>query len=267
MARADLTTREFLEQYAVFTTAEFRAALAADVPSSTVLNRLHQALKRGYTERIRQGVYASRVGTFARSVPDPLIVASRLATDYVIAYHTALEAHGIAHAPFRRVTIVSTRTPFSLEYRGYEFVARRPRKSLLANDAWKTLVVPLRRGDELVNVTSRERTLVDCLANLKWAGGIEEVLRSVGSFPSLNVENLIAYVDLLNSPSIAAKVGWVLSADPQLWRLTTEDLDALRSLLGKGPYFLDTRAQPLLLVNDWSLYIPAGLDPVEELRR
>lgn len=265
-ARADPTTRDFLERHAVFTTAEFRAALPAATPSSTVLNRLWQAHGRGYVERIRHGVYASRVGAFVTAIPDPLLVASRLARDYVIAYHTALEAHGVAHTPFRRVTMVTTRTPFRFEYRGYEYVARRPPRSLLDGDAWKTLVVPLRRGSELINVTSRERTVVDCLGNLKWAGGIQEVLRSTGGFPSLNVESLIAYVDLLGSASIAAKVGWVLSTDPDLWRVTVEELDALRARVGKGPYFLDTRARSTRLVHEWNLYVPGDLNPAEELR-
>jgi predicted transcriptional regulator of viral defense system len=265
-ARTDLTTRDFIEQHAVFTTTEFRAALPADTPASTVLNRLRQAHERGYIERVRHGVYASRVGAFAAATPDPLLVASRLASDYTIAYHSALEAHGVAHAPFRRVTLLSTRTPFMFEYRGYEFVVRRPPKRLLDDDAWKNLVVPLRRGNELVKVTSRERTLVDCLDNLKWAGGIEEVLRSIGGFPSLDIESAIAYVDMLGSASIAARLGWVLSAAPDLWRMTVEEIGALRSRVGKGPYFLDTRANSTQLIPEWRLYIPEGIDPAEELR-
>lgn len=262
-----MSTRGFLGRHAVFTTAEFRAALPPETSSSTVLNRLKQAHERGYVERIRHGVYASRVGVFADTLPDPLLIASRLVRDYVIAYHSALEAHGVAHAPFRRVTLLSAQTPFTLEYRGHEFVVRRPPKSLLGDDAWKTSTVQLRRGNELVTVTSRERTLVDCLDGLKWAGGIEEVLRSVGGFPSLNVEGVIAYIDQLGSASAAARVGWVLSAEPGLWRVTPSELGALRSRLGKGPYFLDDRSRPSKLVREWRLYVPEHLEPAEELRR
>ncbi len=265
-ARADISTREFLEKHAVFTTAEFRAALPPQTASSTVLNRLQQAYQRGYVERIKQRVYASRIGQFSDALPDPLLIASRLAPEYVIAYHSALEAHGAAHAPFRRVTLVSARTPSTVEYRGYEFVILRPPKSLLHGAAWKSLTVQLRRGNEFVTVTSRERTFVDCLNSLKWAGGIEEVLRSVGSFPSLNVESVIAYLDLLGSASTTARVGWVLSADPDLWRVTPTELDALRSRLGKGPYFLDDRSRSTKLVREWHMYVPEHLDPAEELR-
>jgi predicted transcriptional regulator of viral defense system len=265
-ARADLSTREFLERHAVFTPAEFRAALPPETSPSTVLNRLKQAHERGYVERIRHGVYASRVGLFSDTLPDPLLIASRLADDCVIAYHSALEAHGVAHAPFRRVTLLSARASFKVEFHGYEFVVLRPAKSLLSGETWKSSVTQLRRGNELVTVTSRERTLVDCLNSLKWAGGIEEVLRSVGSFPSLNVENVIAYLDLLGSASTVARVGWVLSADPDLWRVTQAELDSLRSRLRKGPYFLDDRSRSGKLVREWRLYVPEHLDPAGELR-
>jgi predicted transcriptional regulator of viral defense system len=204
-----------------------------------VLDLRRESLKstRGF-QRIRHAVYVSRVGVFTDTLPDPLLIGSRLAHEYVIAYHSALEAHGVAHAPFRRVTLLSAQTPFRVEY----------------------------RGNDLVTVTSRERTLVDCLDGLKWAGGIEEVLRSVGGFPSLNVDGVIAYLDLLGSASTAARVGWVLSADPDLWKVTPAELAALRSRLGKGPCFLDDRSRSNKLVPEWRLYVPEYLDPTEELR-
>ncbi len=124
----------------------------------------------------------------------------------------------------------------------------------------------VRRGGELITVTSRERTLVDCLYNLKWAGGLEEVLRSVGGFPSLDTERVVAYLSQLGSATTSARVGWVLSADPDLWRVTPGQLEAIRSQLGNGPYYLDKKVLPQRLVKDWWLYVPANVDPVEELR-
>jgi predicted transcriptional regulator of viral defense system len=164
------------------------------------------------------------------------------------------------------VTFLSTRPPFDVTYRDYQFRALRPARSLVANEAWKASIAQLRRGNQLITATSRERTFADCLDNLKWGGGIEEVLRSVGGFPSLNVENLIAYLDLLRSASATAKVGWALSTDPDLWNVTPAELEALRSRLGKGPYFLAQRREEKTLAREWRLYVPVGLDAREALR-
>jgi predicted transcriptional regulator of viral defense system len=188
--------------------------------------------RSGYVEGVKRGVYASRVGMFADTAPDPLLVASRLVEDYLISYHSALEAHGVAHTPLRRVTLLSARRPFRLEHRGCEFVILLPPRTLLG----------------------------------EWAEGIEEVLRSVGGFPSLNLGNVIAYLERLRSASTVARVGWVLSADPDLWRVTLAELERLRSRLGKGPYFLDRRSHSNKLVPEWRLYVPEHLNPAEELR-
>jgi len=249
----------------VFTTAEFRASLPPRVSASTVLNRLLQAHRRGYVDRVHRGLYVSRVGVFADTIPDPLLVASKLAPDSVIAYHSALEAHGVAHAPFRRVTFLSARLPVKVQYRGYEFWSVRPAASMLRGSRWRSSLVQLRRGDQLIACTSRERTLADCLHRLRWSGGLEEVLRSVGALPSLDIERLLAYLDLLGLPTVVARVGWVLSLDPGLWGLTPEDLEPLRSRLGKGPYFLSARSGPQRLAGEWRLYVPQTLDAQELL--
>lgn len=266
-ATTDTTTRGFLERNPVFTTAEFRSALPARTSSSAVLNRLLKAHRRGYAERVTRGLYVSRVAAPPGRLPDPLLIASKLAPDCVVAYHSALEAHGVAHSPFRQVTFLSTHTPFKLVYRDHEFLGLRPASPLVTDEAWRRFTVALRRGDSLITVTSRERTLVDCLAHLDRAGGLEEVLRSVGGFPSLDVHGVLAYVESLHSPGCAAKVGWVLSADPDLWRVTSAELEALRSLIGKGPYFLASRDQAKTFVPEWRLYVPAGLDARELMRQ
>ncbi|MHB0981650.1 MAG: type IV toxin-antitoxin system AbiEi family antitoxin domain-containing protein [Thermoleophilia bacterium] len=266
MARRELQTRQFLERTPVFTTQQFRAALPPGTPPSTVNNRLSQAHERGYVERVVRGVYASQIGLFRDRMPDPLLVASLLTPDSVIAYHSALEAHGVAHSPFRRVTFVTGRTPVSLTYRGYEFIGLSPKPSQQRDGTWRMAIEPIRRGDTLIQVTSRERTLVDCLDRLQWSGGPEELIRSVGGFASVDVEKLLSYLDAVQSPAVAARVAWVLFADPDLWHLTNDDRERFQHRLGKGPYFFGPREEASLYARDWHLYVPADLDPVELLK-
>lgn len=247
----------------MFTTAEFRSALVPTLPS-TVNNRLQQAYRRGYVDRVTRGVFVSRVGVFADTVPDPFLVASKLAPDSVIAYHSALEALGVAHSPFRRVTYLSARTPTRVGYRGYEFVGLRPRPDQLGEGTWRSAVEQVRRGrDALITVTSRERTIADCLDRPRWSGGLEELLRSVGGFPSLDAEKLLLYLDVLGSPAVVARVGWVLFSEPDAWHLNEEDREEFERRIGKGPYFLGPRGSGLQFVKEWRLYVPSDIDPAE----
>ena len=261
--RTEPQTREYLERTAVFTTDEFRGALAPGTNASTVNNRLLQAYRRGHVERVTRGVYVSRIGLFRERVPDPLVVASKLVPDSVIAYHSALEAHGVAHSPFTRVTFLTASTPVRLSYRGYKFVGLSPKPRQLREKTWRASVEPTRRGQELLRVTSRERTLVDCLDRLQWSGGPEELFRSLGGFPALNVDKVVGYLDVLQSPAISARVAWVLFARPDHWHLTDADRGLFRRRLGKGPHFFGRRTSAMRFVPEWSLYVPADLDPAE----
>jgi predicted transcriptional regulator of viral defense system len=256
------STRGYLERTPVFTTAEFREALGPGANVSTVNNRLHQAYGAGYVERVTRGVYVSQVGLLGDRAPDPFVVASKLSPDAVLALHSALEAFGVAHSPFRRVTYFTTKKATRLKYRGYEFVGFTTGSQ--AHGAPDAFVDRVRRGQDLVKVTTRERTLVDCLDRLRWSGGVEEVLRSVGGLV-FNVDKVLAYLDVVGSPGVTARVAWVLSAAPELWRLTDEDRAALRSRLKRGPYFFGQREQATRFVPEWSLYVPDALDPADYL--
>ncbi|GAB4247454.1 MAG: hypothetical protein Kow00129_07940 [Thermoleophilia bacterium] len=256
---AELETRDFLERASVFTTEEFRRAVGGAVAGSTVNNRLHQARRRGYLETIRPGLHVSRVGFLRDRLPDPFVLAAKLASDSLISYHSALESHGLAHSPFRRVTFLTASSVSAFEYQGYEFVPLPPPAGLRRKGVWRMMSETVRRGTEPVCVTSRERTVVDCLDRLRWSGGIEELLRSLSSIPSLDVQRLLGYLDMLGSASAVARLGWVLFSAPERWYLGEEDRTAFQRRLGKGPYFMGQRQGELAFVPEWRLYVPAGL--------
>lgn len=235
MATSTVSTRDFSETHPVLTLREFEAAVGPVAPS-TVRNRLLKAGRSGLLDVVVPGVYASRVGYLRQQPPDPLLLASKLTPDAVISHHSALEAHGVAHSVFRRHTVLAYGRGRKVTYRDQEFV-RLPAPAGLAHATHDAFTTQVRRDRSLVRVTSRERTLVDCLAQPKWSGGLEELLRSVGSFPSLNVEALLEYLDVLGSPSLVARTAWVLFSAPDLWRLTDEDRAEFRKRIVRGPFY------------------------------
>src|SRR5689334_23302897 len=110
MDRLPMGSLEFFDAAPVFTRDEFvesRGQRARGDRSAEALLAYH--VSKGRILRIRRGLYASvprgiRVASFT---PDPYLVASRVAANGVIAYHTALELRGTAQSVFRRLTIAS----------------------------------------------------------------------------------------------------------------------------------------------------------------
>jgi predicted transcriptional regulator of viral defense system len=106
-------------------------------------------------------------------------------------------------------------------------------------------------------VTTREQTLVDCLARLRQAGGPENVLRSVGGFRHIDAAGAIG-IAWRASATTRARLGWVLEAKADQWRVAAEALDSLAGTLGGGPYYFAPFGKPCKpeWANRWRLYLP-----------
>jgi predicted transcriptional regulator of viral defense system len=260
--KSSMTTR-YLEQHAVFTLDEFMAEVDGTVSEPTRYTNLRNAVERGQVRRLTRGLYASNMGVYRDRTPRATLVAAKSAPDAVLAYHTALEAHGVAHSVSRLVFFMSDRRVNVFSVDGYRFQRVAAPKGLAGTGAYSQLV---RSGDDLVSATTPERTMVDCLMRLDLAGGLEETLRSVGGFPNMDSERVVDYVGALGSPTAAARAGWLLELGRAMWHVPGSDLDRLRTMIGRGPYRLGGSVPSSTLVAGWRLYVPAGLPYQEWIR-
>lgn len=258
MATKPSATLRYLEHHPVFTLDEYLGAVDPSVSEATRYANLRNAVARGQARRLTRRLYASSIGVYGRQTPRVALVASKAAPDAVLAYHTALDAHGVGHSAFRRALFVSDRRAMLFTVDGYRFERVAPPKALRERADPAAFTQLVRVGDDLVRATTPERTLVDCLVRLDLGGGLEEVLRSVGGYPNIDSRAVVEYVTALDSPSAAARAGWLLELSRDAWHVAGDDLAALRALVGRGPYRLaaDPAGAPHF-VSSWRLYVPA----------
>ncbi|MBU2602425.1 MAG: hypothetical protein KKA32_09690 [Actinobacteria bacterium] len=251
-------TRRFLEDHEVFTLEEYAAIVDPAVSRRTRYTNLQNAVRRGSAYRVRRGLYASNLGVYRDRVPNVYVVATKVAEDAVLSHHTALEAHGVAHTPLRTVYFTSAGKVSDFEVRGHRFhrVAPPVSRSPAVLDGFVTRV---RAGQAIVPVTTKERTLVDCLRHPRLAGGLEELLRSVGGFTSISAERVADYTLLLGSPTLTARVGWVLEMFEERWYTDAGVLEQMRATLRRGTYRLlpEVGEKRHRFVSRWRLYVPA----------
>lgn len=250
--------QSYLEEHHVFSLEEFRGELGE---GRTPYNLLVRATKKGLADRVMRGVYVSRAGRFAQTDPDPYLVAARVSADVVMVYHSALELHGLAHSPTRRVQFFSSVQTAPFTYRGFEF-RRFQTQQISAPDSVQSTTL-VRRPDGVVRVTTRERTLVDCLNRSDLSGGLEEVFRSLSGLPYVDASNVLAYLKSLSSPTAVARTGWLLEQRASEWYVSDEALEEMRSMLGKGPYYLSRDNEAGRWVPEWRLYLPRDADDLE----
>jgi predicted transcriptional regulator of viral defense system len=211
---------------------------------------------------LRRGLYAVvPPGASPETAPlDPYLIASKMAVDAVLAYHTALEVHGRAYTVYSRYTYLSGKSAPPLRFRQYEFRCVIAPKALRNKGKELFGVQEIDRQGLSVRVTDLERTFVDTLDRPDLCGGWEEVWRSLESIEYLKLDEVAKYATLLGKSTTAAKVGFFVEQHREALMVTEKYLDRLRKLAPRQPQYLDrSRRKGGVLVKDWNLIVPEAV--------
>ena len=255
---------EFLSQHAVFTLDEldrFLSARGSGNPN-TRKSLLTYYRKQGRIIPIRRGLYATvPVGCDPRSsLVDPYLVAAKLTPDAMLAYHTALEFHGKAYSVHMRLHYVSASKSMPLAFQGHEFIRAPVPLALAAKGEEMFDVTRRQRSGVTLRVTNLERTLVDVLDRPDLSGSWEEIWRSLESVEFFDLDQVVAYVLLLENATTAAKVGFFLEQHKEALMVDDAQLNPLRDLRPRQPhYFVRGKRTGCQWVKDWNLLIPAEI--------
>jgi len=93
-------------------------------------------------------------------------------------------------------------------------------------------------------------------------GGIQH-LPGLAALPYVDASNVLAYLRELGSPTAVARTGWFLEQRASEWYVSQDALDEMRSMLGKGPYYLSRDNEAGRWVPAWRLYLPRDADDLE----
>ena len=251
----------FLTHNQIFTIKEARTALEMEKSSSTLNNLLAYHLQQGHILRIRRGLYYTiPKGADAETHPlDPYLIASKMADDAVLAYHTSLGFHGRLH---------SVRTDFI-------YITREKLKPVfvLRNNTFKRLSTPKGTlvnpdfGVECIDyqgckirVTTLERTFVDILDRPSLINNWEEIWRSLESIEYLNLQQVLAYAKLLNHATTYARIAFFLDQHRDTLSLSEKDLITFDKFMPKKPHYLDPHnKESNQLIARWNLIVPKSL--------
>lgn len=256
----------FLATHPVFRLAEFRQACCVHLSEGTVQTKLKRLKQAGRLRQLAAGVYAvvpagQNLGFFA---PDRLLTASRLMPDSVLAYHSAFEALGFANQVFTQVTYLTAHSHrVRRRFFGSEFVALAPPTRL--GSVWDQIGVDTgERSGLVVRLTGRERTLVDCLDRPSYSGGFEELLACATEIPSLDIDLVQSYLAARQSPTLYARLGFLLERFAEQWFVENAQLVELEAHLPKAPAYLLRREPGNVLIRRWNLLVPPYLLQTEE---
>ena len=208
-------------------------------------------LKSGYFELIKKGVYLNKVF----QSPDKFLLANKMVLDGVIGYHSALELHGLAQSSYNTVHII-TEKPYDIKpFTSYE-ISYKPVKQDTSFGKAKVI-----RGSEEVLVTDIEKTLIDCIDKLKYAGGFEEYYKSISSIDYINEKKIIKYLKKYGKVALYHKIGFVLEHFKNKWHITDYTLKSLLSGISLlNTVYLDPSNKEIKYNSKWHLYVPKNFE-------
>ena len=171
-----------------------QAAAALDTSSRNAALKLASLTRRGWMRRARRSLYLVLPLEAEPGRPavaeDPWVLAREAFSPCYIGGWSAAEYWGLTEQIFRSILVVTAANVRSktVDLLGSEFRLFQVPEGRVAG------ATKVWRGSEQVLVSSRERTLADCLRNPELCGGIRtlfQMLREYVTGPEFNRENLL----------------------------------------------------------------------------
>jgi len=206
--------------------------------------------KRSYIQKIRRDMYCAL--NLATHLPeaDRFEIVCSIQPEAYIAYHSALEFHGLAQQLWYDVQVAVLRpfTPFQFSEATY---------LPIVNKCSAGIEEPLfRRG---VRVTNLERTIVDCIIRMDLCGGGEEFIHCIEAIRPLRSNMLVDVLEAYDTPVVYQKVGCVLD----VLQLPIDNYEPVLQLCqekaGRAVNLLTQKENSNSYQSKWKLYIPECL--------
>lgn len=235
----------FLHHKLLFTPEDVTRELGNPRSAATLLWRYQ---KQGYIIQVRRGLYC--VTNMATKQPEAnkYQIASAITPTAYVAYHAAMEYHGLAHQVYYDVTVGSEQTFRAFDFDGNHFA---PHVSSLA------LGIDSPVADSHVRVTNMERTLIDCIDRIDLCGGWEELVNCLRGVHYLREEQLMAVLKAYNKTALYKKTGFLFE---QLGLPVSADFIALcRSYAKDSVMYLTSDGTSDMFHAAWRLYAPHDL--------
>ncbi|PYU84277.1 MAG: hypothetical protein DMG50_05270 [Acidobacteria bacterium] len=246
---------QYAQSSPLFTLDELRERYRKKTQSRSVRNMLYRLKRQGRVRQLTKGVY---VGGLSTTSVNRYAVPGKLRKDAIVAFHSALEFHGVANQVFQTVYYLSVSPRKDVIFDGVTYHAVVPPRQLLRARRFDFQVASSR---EKVRVTDRERTVVDCLMFLGYSGGIDELDGSLAMFPSFDFEAALQYLKVLRMPWLYARLGFLLDRHAEKLFFRGKSRDDFLRRLPRGVAYLERKRLGNRWVPTWNLMVPEKLAP------
>jgi len=240
---------EKLKKNLIFTSSEIGKCFEYE---GKALYWINSSIKKGHIAKIRKGLYALVNPATGLVYVDKFMIGSALNKSSYVAYHSALEFHGLANQIYNHIYILSNEFFSSFEYGGISY--ERVKKAITKG------VITVKSSSD-IRVTDLERTIVDCIDDIKRAGGEEELLIALSYIKKLDHNKILEYLKSYNKINLWQKTAYLLEQFNDVLNMPEEFFTECEKSIGKRViYFLsDGNYGEVAYNNKWKIMAPVKL--------
>jgi len=221
------------------------------------VNRL---IKTGKLQTIRKGLYAvlSPLEKPEKHEADKLLIASKIRQRYYLGFHTALEYYGCAYSSLNEAYIcVQAKNRFNpFHYKRFTF------KPVFVKNT-TTEIIEKSYYQSILRISGKERTFIECIDRVQYAGEWEECIKSLEGLSGLNFEKLLSLTLKQKGRGLQRRVGYVLellgNTSPFYEHINGTTLNKIAEQIKGSPEYL-IRGEKGSLNKRWNLYIPEDFE-------
>lgn len=212
-------------------------------------NWLTKQLRAKRIVKVRNDLYV-HIDSSGYPLSTKFEIATKIASDAFVCYHSALEYYGVANQVFNLVTVGSNKRFNEFSFDDIDYIRKPAKHSVQVNNI-------VTAG---VRITSLERTIIDCIDDVDSSGGIEELLNALEQIRVLDEKKLLETLNAYNSIVLYQKAGYVLEEFKEKLMLSDAFFSECKShLTNQVKYFLQDEYQDISYNSTWKLMVPKNL--------
>jgi predicted transcriptional regulator of viral defense system len=257
---AKLITTLYEKDKVIFTNNDIENITGLE--SNAARDLASRLIKREVIARLKPGKYIIIPQELGRSdtyIGNWYVVVREIvkSPDYYVSHYSAMDIHNMISHPLTKVYISTPKQEYKKHRKvgnvTFEFIYINPNYIWGIENNWVT-------KSEQVRVSNIERTIIDCLYNPKFCGGVLEVVKGLwAQKDKIDFEKLQRYALKFDKINVIKRIGYILEV---LDLVPSEMLNKLRNKINEKYYKLD----PLLSTdetckNSWKII--ANISPEE----
>lgn len=195
----------------------FNHAFMMEITKSRSLadETIQNYLKKGYIKRVKKNLYVTTSIENGGIIPTKYEIASNITNSSYISYKSALAFYGYYNQVSNEIIVSSLEQfrDFSFEYDYYHY------KYTKSVDYVEVI--------NNVRVSSIEKSIVDCISDIKTYDDLEEVIEILSMLPKIDGRKILKYLKYVNKAILYSKVGLLLSFYKDGYYITDDLLNEL----------------------------------------